>query len=190
MYYKVFWILRAMIYKFVFKKIGSLSYLGKPVFLSGASRISIGRKTRIFPGVRMEATSKQSFIEIGDEVSIAQNVHITSGGLLIIEKNAAILANVTITNIDHVYTEIGVPIIHQQLLIKDTHIGPNCMIGAGAMILAGTVLGEQCIVGANAVVRGNFPPYSVIVGSPGVCVKRYDTTAAVWRATEKNGDFI
>ena len=46
-------------------------------------------------------------IEIGDNVAIEQNVHITSiGEVLRIDNNVTILANTFITNLDHEYTDI------------------------------------------------------------------------------------
>ena len=42
-----------------------MSYIGKPCFIEGCKRISIGNKTRIFPGVRMEAIGTGEIL-IGD----------------------------------------------------------------------------------------------------------------------------
>lgn len=55
--------------------------------------------------------------------------------------------------------------------LKVTEVGPikvgdNCFIGFGATLLYGTQLGDGCIVGAGALVRGTFPPNSVIAGNP------------------------
>ncbi|WP_332020169.1 acyltransferase, partial [Kaistella sp.] len=92
-------------------------------------------------------------------------------------------ANVFITNIDHDYTEIGAHVVKQKILVKETKIGDNCFIGMGAAIMAGTILGKQCIVGANSVVRGVFPDYCVIVGSPAKIVKKYNPQTQVWEKT-------
>ena len=72
---KYVWVLRAIGYKLFFKKVGLKTYIGKPMFVSGAERISIGSRTRIFPGMRMEAIGEGS-IEIGNNTVIEQNVHI------------------------------------------------------------------------------------------------------------------
>ncbi|WP_448672243.1 acyltransferase [Sphingobacterium multivorum] len=177
---KLFWAVRAILYKFFFKKIEFPSYIGKPVFLHGVNKIAIGRRVRIFPNVRLEVHGDDSSLTIEDNVAIGQNVHITSGGNLIIGESTTILANVFITNIDHNYTEIDRHILEQEMLIKNTQIGENCFIGIGAAIQAGTILGRQCVVGANSVVRGVFPDYCVIVGVPARIVKRFNFDTQQW----------
>lgn len=45
-------------------------------------------------------------------------------------------------------------------------IGNNVFIGMDAIILFDTSIGDNCIVGAGSVVRGHFPENSVIIGNP------------------------
>lgn len=183
--YFLFWFIRAQIYRPVFGKLGFRSSLGKPIFLSGTRRAYIGKNVHIFPHLRLEIVDKKARIEIRDEVSIAQNVHITVGGVLIIKEGSSILANVCITDIDHNYSEIDVNIRRQDYIIKNTEIGENCMIGIGSIILAGTKLGTQNIVAANSVVRGTFPDYCVIAGSPAKIIKKYNPETKIWEKYEK-----
>lgn len=178
---KIVWAIRGIIYKFVFKKIGTMSYLGKPIFVKNPKGILIGSKVRIYPGLRIETYGVNGKIIIEENVSIGQNFHITSSGSpLIIGKNSTILGNVFITNIDHEYQQIDKPIFEQNFIQKKTVIGENAFIGYGAAIQAGTVLGKQCIVGTNSVVRGEFPDYCVIVGSPAKIVKKYNFEKNKW----------
>lgn len=176
---KIFWAIRAVLYKPFFGKFALPSYLGKPTFLMGTKRIFIDKKVRIFPHLRME-THQNGSIHIHEDVIISQNVHITSAGNLEIGKKSLILANVFITNIDHDYQEIDKHVVKQKYMVKDTIIGDNAYIGMGAAIMAGTKLGKQCIVGANSVVRGEFPDYCVIVGAPAKMVKKYNPDTKIW----------
>lgn len=178
---KYFWAIRAIFYRVRFGKIGKLSYMGKPLYLQGTSKVKIGNKVRILPGVRIEAYGTEGSIVIKDNVSIGQNFHVTSSSSeVVIGEDTTISGNVFVTNIDHDYKQIDVHILKQDFLIKETRIGKNCFIGYGAAIQAGTILGKQCIVGANSVVRGEFPDYSVIVGAPAKVVKRYNPDSANW----------
>lgn len=173
--------IRAFCLKPFFGKIGLFTYICKPTAIYQPKGIFIGRKVRIYPGVRME-THNGGRIEIEEDVSIGQNFHITASGEnpVKIGKKSTISGNVFITNIDHEYQRIGVHILKQPFIEKKTEIGENCFIGYGACIQAGTILGKQCIVGANAVVRGVFPDYCVIVGVPARVVKQYNTEAKTW----------
>lgn len=190
MWYKFFWVFRAIFYKLFFKSIGFPSYIGKPLFLLGVNKISLGKKVRIYPLCRMEVHGEESEIIIKDNVSIGQGFHIISGGRLIIESGVLMAPNVFVNNMDNDYHEIDVPVFDQKQIVKKTHIGENCFIGIGAKIQAGTILGKQCIVGASAVVKGVFPDYCVIVGNPARIIKRFDIKSEEWKKTDKNGEFI
>lgn len=45
-------------------------------------------------------------------------------------------------------------------------IGNNVFIGHRSTILANTHIGDNCIIGAGSVVRGKFPANSVLLGNP------------------------
>lgn len=177
---KYVWALRALIYKPFFKNIGGMTYMGKPCFIEGTKGIAIGNKTRIFPGIRMEAIGDGE-ISIGNNCAIEQNVHITSAdSKLIIEDDVTVLANTYITNLDHDYEDVEVSILEQGYKTKNTIIGRGCFIGFGAAIQAGTVLGKHCIVGAHSVVKGTYPDYCVIVGAPGKVIKYFNEKTKKW----------
>lgn len=183
---KYVWALRAIVYKPFFKNIGSMTYIGKPCFIEGRSGISIGERTRIFPGVRMEAIENGT-ISIGDDCAIEQNVHIISkGNNLQIGNNTTISANVFISNVDHDYRDITKSVMNQPLLEKDTKIGVSCFIGFGATILPGTSIGNHCIIGSNAVVKGKYQDYCVIAGAPAKIIKIYQEDLGKWRNINDN----
>ena len=52
------------------------------------------------------------------------------------------------------------------------HIGENCLIGAGAVILGNITIGNNVKVGADAVVIHNVPDNVTVVGVPGRIVQR------------------
>lgn len=177
---KMIWAARAILYKPFFKHIGKLTYIGKPTFCEGTKHISIGKRNRIFPGLRIQTLNGGS-IKIGDNVAIEQNVHITSAiDTLKIGNDCTILANCFITNIDHDYRDISKSVLEQGIDYKETIIGDGSFIGIGAAIQAGTKLGMHCVVGANSVVRGTFPDYCVLAGVPAKIIKKYDIDKKEW----------
>ncbi|MCM1364766.1 MAG: sugar O-acetyltransferase [Faecalibacterium sp.] len=46
------------------------------------------------------------------------------------------------------------------------HIGKNCWIGAGALILPGVTIGDNTVIGAGSVVTKDIPSNVVAVGNP------------------------
>lgn len=166
------------------KGCGRNSIVCQPLFWT-PEYISIGSDVLIWPGCRLEGVEVQGtdvspHIRFGDGVTLQQNCHVTAAGGLSVGAGTTILFDVMITDMDHCSDQIGVSIIKQPIMTSETRIGRNCFIGSGARILAGTTLGEQCVVGANAVVRGTFPPYSVIAGVPGRIIKQYDKLSQCW----------
>lgn len=192
MIFKLGWFIRGLFYKLFFGKYQLPSYIGKPLYISNINRIIIEKRVRIFPYFRMEVLDKNSSLIIRENTSIGQNFHIISGGgnNLVVGKNTTISANVFITNTEHEYKNIDKHIMLQPLKYRDTNIGENCFIGFGSVIQSGTVLGKHCVVGSNSVVRGTFPEYSVIVGSPAKVVKRYNSLSKKWEKTNEKGKFI
>lgn len=189
MLYKLYWGFISLCYAPFFNKFSFPSHIGVPIFTLGLKRVSVGKRVRIFPGVRIE-THQNGTIVFNQGVSIGQNFHITSAGNLVIGSDTTISGNVFITNIDHEYGEIGKHILDQPMIVKETTIGKNCFIGYGVAIQAGTVLGDQCVVGASSVVRGHYPDYSVIVGIPARVVKRFNVETKNWEKTNPDGSFI
>jgi len=83
-------------------------------------KISLGKRVRIFPGIRLEAHGENALILIEDNVGIGQNAHITAMGKLVIREESVILGNTFITDIEHCYSEPGVPVLEQPMVCRRT----------------------------------------------------------------------
>ena len=46
------------------------------------------------------------------------------------------------------------------------HIGKNCWIGAGVVIVPGINIGDNTVIGAGSIVTKDIPANSVAVGNP------------------------
>jgi acetyltransferase-like isoleucine patch superfamily enzyme len=54
-------------------------------------------------------------------------------------------------------------------------VGNDVWIGSNTIIMSGSRIGDGAVVGAYSVVRGEFPPYSIIYGNPAVVQRmRFD----------------
>lgn len=173
---KILWALRAVFYKAILANIGWMSYIGKPLYISGFKKINLGKRVRIYPHSRIEVIKNYpcATIQIEDNVSAGQNLQLISAGKLIIGEGTLISSNVMITNVNHLFDDLSVSVAQQGLSVTDTIIGKNCFIGFGTLLLPGTELGDNCIVGANSVVKGSFPKECMIAGNPAVIIKKYD----------------
>ncbi len=69
----------------------------------------------------------------------------------------------------------GVTVGHNAVLHGCT-VGDDCLIGMSAVVLSGAVIGRESIVGAGALVTEGrqFPPRSVLLGSPAKAVRQVD----------------
>lgn len=50
--------------------------------------------------------------------------------------------------------------------VLPVRIEDHCFIGTGSIVLPGAILGRCSIIGSGTVVRGEIPPFSIVVGSP------------------------
>lgn len=192
--FNYYWIAKLksiLIYPYIFKKYGKGSIIRKPLFIT-PSTIFIGNNVFIWKNCRIEGVknyegvSYDPSIEIQDNVTIQQNLHLTCANKIVIGKHSAIAANVSITDIHHPYVDITIPIEKQQLDVGAVYIGENCKIYNNVVILPNTIIGRHCTIGANSVVSGVIPDFSVCAGVPSKIIKKYNTKIQKW---EKPTDF-
>lgn len=58
---------------------------------------------------------------------------------------------------------------------KTVHIGNNCWIGAGALIMPGVTIGDNTVIGAGSVVTKDIPANVVAVGNPCKILREINT---------------
>lgn len=105
-------------------------------------------------------------ISLGKTVRIGRGCHLNAVNTIDIGDCVMIGPYVIITTANHVRTDIGVPMNVQGLKTSPVVIGPDCWIGAHAVILPGVKIGRGCIVAAGAVVTKDIDDYSVVGGVP------------------------
>ncbi len=85
------------------------------------------------------------------------------------------------------HTDMGSPLtigadctIGHKAMLHGCTVGNNSLIGMNATVLNNAVIGENSIVGANSLVTEGkeFPPNSLIVGSPAKAVRTLDEASA------------
>ena len=84
------------------------------------------------------------------------------------------------------HTDPGFPLvigegctIGHRAVLHGCSVGPNSLIGMGAIVLNGAVIGKNCIIGANALITEGkvIPDNSLVVGAPRKVVRELDEAA-------------
>jgi len=98
-------------------------------------------------------------IEIGDDVWTGHHVHIT--------------------DMNHGYEDVDLPISVQNQPEAPVRIGAGSWLGHGTIVLPGAQIGSHVVIGANSVVTGEIPDHSVAVGVPAKVIRTW-TLAHGW----------
>ena len=128
---------------------------------------------------------KDMFAEIGDGCYIEPPLHANWGGRHVhFGKNVYANFNLTLVDDTHIYVgdctmlapnvvlaTAGHPIL-PDLRVQayqynfPIHIGKNCWLGAGVIVLPGVTIGDNTVIGAGSVVTKDIPSNVVAVGNP------------------------
>lgn len=141
--------------------------------------------TRPTEGEKRTQMLKEMFAEIGEGCYIEPPFHANFGGKHVhFGKNVYANFNLTIVDDTHVYVgdhtmfgpnvviaTAGHPILPElrrqnYQYNAPVHIGQNCWIGAGALIMPGVTIGDNAVIGAGSVVTKDIPSNVVAVGNP------------------------
>lgn len=80
--------------------------------------------------------------------------------------------NVTVATATHpILPELRMPVTQYNLPV---HIGKNCWICAGVIILPGVTIGDNSVIGAGSVVTKDIPANVVAVGNPCKVLREFD----------------
>ena len=132
-----------------------------------------------------ETLLRELFAEIGEGCYIEPPLHANWGGRHV-HFGRNIYANFNLTLVDDTHIYVGdntmfgpnvvvataghplLPELREQGFQYNApvHIGRNCWIGAGAIILPGITVGDNVVVGAGSVVTKDLPSNVVAVGNP------------------------
>jgi len=165
-----------------FRALGRGSCLAFPPGSTFGERwISIGSGTLVGPNVSLAVgmfdepidVDADPIIVIGDRVNIGRSSSIVARNHVEIGDDVTTGPNVYITDHNHTYAELGVPIGRQWPAEDPVRIGAGSWLGAGVVVLPGADIGRNVVVAAGSVVRGEIPDHTVVAGSPARVVRRF-----------------
>ncbi len=142
--------------------------------------IRIGSGTMVGPRVSLSAGMlpgqqmlTETVVKIGDRCLIGRGSHIVGHFCVDIGDDVHTGPYVYITDQNHGYEDLDLPIGVQLPIDSAVSIGSGSWLGAGVIVLPGARIGCHVAVGAGSVVTGEIPDYSVAVGAPARVVRRY-----------------
>ena len=102
-------------------------------------------------------------LRIGENVCFNRNDTIVCFDQIIIGDGCAFGPNVVIYDHDHLFSADGFSV--DQFRSSPITIEDHCWIGANVTILRGTHIGRGCVIGAGTVVKGDIPSFSLVTGN-------------------------
>ncbi len=133
---------RQALMKEMFAEIGEGCYIEPPFYSNmGAGHVHFGNSIYCNFGVTMV---DDTHIYVGDHTMFGPHVTVATAGHPILPE------------LREKGYQYNAPV----------HIGKNCWIGAGALIMPGITIGDNVVVGAGSVVTKNLPDNVVAVGNP------------------------
>lgn len=128
---------------------------------------------------------KNMFAEIGEDCYIEPPLHANWAGRFVhFGKGVYTNFNLTLVDDTHIYVgdytmigpnvviaTAGHPILPELRPLAyqfnmPVHIGKNCWLGAGVIVLPGVTIGDNSVIGAGSVVTKDIPANVVAVGNP------------------------
>lgn len=134
---------------------------------------------------KREEMLREMFSEIGENCYIEPPLHSNWGGHHV-HFGSNVYANFNLTLVDdtHIYVgdctmfgpnvtiaTAGHPILPElrekaYQFNQPVHIGRNCWLGAGVVVLPGVTIGDNTVIGAGSIVTKDIPANVVAVGNP------------------------
>ena len=152
-----------------------------PGGLYGEHWITIGDETLIGARVSMAVglptetldPAAPAVIRIGDRCNIGAGSSLVGRCGIDIGDDVTTGPNVYITDHNHRYADIDIPISQQWVDEAPVRIGAGSWLAANVVVLPGAEIGRNVTVAAGAVVRGVVPDHCVIAGSPARVVRQH-----------------
>ena len=141
--------------------------------------------TRPTESEKRQELLKEMFAEIGEDCYIEPPFHANWGGKHV-HFGKCVYANFNFTAVDDTHIYVGdytmfgpnvilataghpiLPKLRQEAYQYNmpVHIGKNCWLGAGVIVLPGVTIGDNTVIGAGSLVTKDIPSNVVAVGNP------------------------
>ena len=152
-----------------------------PATIFNEHSIWIGSGTMIGPHVSLSAGMMPGqtmvtdpVVRIGDRCLIGRGSGIVGHLAIDIGNDVWTGHYVYITDQNHGYERVDLPISLQTQPERPVTIGDGSWLGHGTIVLPGSTIGKHVVVAAGSVVTGDLPDYCVAAGSPARVIRQFD----------------
>ena len=149
-----------------------------PNALFNEQYISIGEGTMFGPEITLSAGMvpgqqmvSDTVITVGDRCLFGKGSGIVGHLEIVIGDDVWTGHHVYITDQNHGYADLDLPISRQVMPERPVSIGSGSWLGHGTVVLPGATIGRHVVVGANSVVTGELPDNCVAAGTPARVIK-------------------
>jgi acetyltransferase-like isoleucine patch superfamily enzyme len=144
-------------------RIGTNSFIQKNVDLGG--NISIGANSTIGSNTIIK-TMPDAQLMIGNDVLVNHFSVLGASEKVEIGNHCIFAAYLQITDAEHSFDDIEVPIKHAPYKSSPVVIEENVWLGSAVTVLMGCRIGKGSVIGAKSMVNEDIPPYSIAFGTP------------------------
>ena len=173
--------LRLFSFLYIKRGRGSVIYRNSRLDITPFNRFAIGKRSVI-----------ESYCVINNAVGnlcIGNDTRVGIGSVLIgpvtIGSKVMIAQNVTISGLNHNYSDTTTPIADQGVSVGTIEISDDVWIGANCVITQGVNIGKHVVVAASSVVTEDIPDNCVVGGIPAKILKQYITDEGYWKRIQE-----
>jgi abequosyltransferase len=176
------------LYNHLFYKVGRHCQIDPSCDLYATEGVSIGDKVKLqkdcWVMLPYNNYHGEPRIVIGAGSDIGRRCNLSAVNSITIGREVIIAPNVHITDHNHAYQHVPIPIMKQG--IDSWHhrveIGDGCWLGINVVIAGNVKIGKGCVIGANSVVVSGtvIPDYCVVAGTPAKVVKQFNKETGQW----------
>jgi acetyltransferase-like isoleucine patch superfamily enzyme len=175
---------KIMAFYYKYRNTRGARYVDGSAQVLGWRNVRIGRNSVVSEGVWINVTHRREDgiqIEIQDNCFIGRRNTLSSGRIIRIGSYCLTGMDCKFIGSDHIYSDPFSPYVSTGATKECAiDVGVNCWFGANVIIIGQSRIGYGSIIGANTLIVGDVPAFSLVVGTPGRVVKRYDIETRKW----------
>lgn len=171
------------------RNVGARSFVDPTAQVLGWQQVRIGHHTIVGENTWINVNQRDSaepVVIIGDNCFIARRNFLSAGARITIGDYCLTGPDCHFLGADHEFSSPFAPYAATGVTPDGViEIGPNCWFGSSVIVMKDVRIGFGSVLGAGALITRDVPPFSVVVGSPGRVVKRFDLRRKEWVKAEE-----